>query len=315
MVEKEMDKKVGNTTEQTSKTYNATQTTTNNFIGATAKKYSWMMEGEQVVAEINLKYALTMRSKKDSSSPGSSKLKKERVKGIKKAIATNYRIAYVNKNDELFSDKKMTRYGYSSRSFFFHDKNALEKFLAQTAERNQKIVEDYKKSNPKFAKADPSRGTFFRFAKKLIPLGYTADVYLLTAVVAATEKEYEQGNVGAGFGKKLLKKTIGATPDPMGFFDGFKKGFAMQGKQLDIARAELTKTYKDKSANKRAALFKFIAMRPAGFFLRPSRASAEDLQLLVSSIIGNVNEMEPYSDRNYAVESYTKYLRTEGKEQ
>ncbi len=146
----------------------------------TAHRYAWMLNGEQVVATLPVKYALVIGSVHDTKlGPQTSKVQPKKVK-VKNVVVTNYRIAY------LFMDKKREKVGRNGRQFFFYNKDAFEKYLSDVIKHNDQILEACKKQDQKFADYYSKKHTPGKFAKKLFKEGYITSVYLLNDVAEAT---------------------------------------------------------------------------------------------------------------------------------
>lgn len=312
MVEKELNKDAGIQT----KSVTSQQSISNASQSAqgTAHRYAWMLNGEQVVATLPVKYALVIGSVHDTKlGPQTSKVQPKKVK-VKNVVATNYRIAYLDGNDELFMDKKREKVGRNGRQFFFYNKDAFEKYLSDVIKHNDQILEAYKKQDQKFADYYSKKHTPGKFAKKLFKEGYITSVYLLNDVAEATEARFKKGTINKGMmGTWLTNRT---TSRNASFLDRFKHGFALNGVELYLPTLETNKFLHDSGKNFLEGLTKIkindaknSITRKAEFYVRPSKASAEQIGKLISDILDNVVEMRAYSDKDFVAETYQNLAR------
>jgi hypothetical protein len=312
MVEKELDKDMG--TQTKSATAQQTVPNTSQSAQGTSHRYAWMLEGEQVIATLPVRYALVIGSVHDSIiGPSTSRVQPKKVK-VKNIVATNYRLAYLDKSGELFTDKRREKLGRNGRQFFFYNKDAVEKYLFNVIKHNEQILEEYKKQNPKFADYYNKKHAPGKFSKKLFHEGYLTSVYLLDDVAEATEARFKKGSVNKGIiGTWAVNKTSSRNAS---FVDRFRHGFALNGIELYLPSLESNKFLHDTGKNFLEGLTTLSVIgsgasvtRKAEFYIRPSKASAEQIGKLISSIMDDVVELRAYKDKKFIAETYQNLAR------
>ncbi len=316
MVEKNAEKSIGNTA-------TSTQNINSNITVAkrndTAKKYSWMFDGEQVIAELPVRYGMVIGLANEGIiGPAAARAKPQKAKSVKRLIATNVRVAYTDESGQLFNDKKRAKVGRNGRQFFFYDKNAFEDYLYNAIKHNSEIIENYKKSNKSFAKFYDKNHIPGKFSKKLFKEGYITSVYVLNNVAPATEKTFKNSNVNKSAGMKAAKYVVGAHRDTS-FLDRFRKGFALNGTELYLPGMELNLNLTEEGKAPIAKLTNLTgklggdkaSTRVAEFYVRPRKESSKDLEVLVNDLIAKADGMKAYADGNFAMGEYQKYMRNQ----
>ncbi len=302
MVEKDI---VGGNKEAQATTQKSSNDTGSQVVTSNSSKYSWFMPGEKEVTKIPLKNAI---SKKPSKSGETTKPAKEKTK-IKNLVLTNYRIAFLDKENNFFKDKRKKKQGMSERNFFFYDNNAFEKYLENVALSNEKVVEQYKKENPKFAEYYEKHNLPGKFIKKLVENGYVSAAYVLDGIAAGSVNEFMRGTMNNGILAKVAKSYAlhqGLIPG----LDAFKKGFAMQGRGILLERVrDYDELLKNDHPMAAALGKKFGLFRPDGIFVRPIKGYSGDMKEFIESVFDKVNEMRIYQDPDAIVKVYNRLLR------
>jgi hypothetical protein len=314
MVEKMQDK--GTTDKQASTAAKQADTTvqqndssayksTNN----TGRKYGWLLNGEEIITVLPVKYALTLSTVKSGHS---SKLKSSKLK-VRSIVATNYRIAYLGIQGDLFFDKKKEKKGHNGRQFFFYDKDALESYLSFAVKHNAEVVENYKKQNPKFAAYYDKTHTLGKFGKKLFQEGYITSIYVLNDVAETKESTFKKGHTNKSLaGRWVVNHSIGGSAN---LLDMFKHGFALNGYELYLPGFETNMVLKDSGTQKgfmnKLQLFgsRSKMLKKSDFYVRYKKDSAEDLRKFIDGIMDKIVDMRAYEDKSFAEETYKNLAR------
>ena len=285
------------------------------------KPYNWMLDGESVLSEMPVKYAMylvsTIMQNNTTDTPHTLKRKprfKPKKTDIAKIIATDRRIAFINKNGELYEDKVWGSpiTSHCPRQFFFYGKDAFDEYLGYVSDHNQKIISDFKRQEPKFEEYFNKKGMIGKYMKKLRKEGYITSVYFANELNLTTQKDYLSGNVNKGKVYKVLHTLSGDTVAPTWFLDSRKKGIQIKAKELNLFMTEESKAYADRGKNIRARLAgaSINQLMPTDFFIRINKNQIDDMTKLVNSISGKITEMDEYTDKGAAKDAiYEKYLR------
>ncbi|MCL4387884.1 hypothetical protein M1567_01895 [Candidatus Marsarchaeota archaeon] len=272
-------------------------------------EYKWLLNGEDVITVLPVKYGLTLSAVR---SEHSSKLKSKKIK-IRNIVATNYRVAYLDGQGELFFDKKKEKEGRNGRQFFFYDKDALENYLSSAIKHNNEVVENYKKQNPKFAKYYDKTHIPGKFGKELFKQGYLASIYVLNDVAETKESAFKKGHVNKSLaGRWVVNHSISGSAN---LLDMFKHGFALNGSELYLPGFEMTMALEDPNTKGRALtklqLFnsRSKGVRKSDLYVRYGKGSADDLKKFIESIMDKVVAMRAYEDKSFAQETYKNLAR------
>ena len=304
------DKQAETAVKQINTTVQQNASSANKSANETAHKYRWTLDGEEVIAVLPIKYALTLSTVKNGQT--SNKLKSSKIK-VKDIVATNYRVAYLDSSGELFFDKKKEKEGHNGRQFFFYDKDALENYLSYAIKHNKEVVENYKKQNPKFAAYYDKTHIPGKFGKKLFKEGYMTSIYALNDVAETKESTFKKGHVNKSLaGKWVVNHSIGGSANVL---DMFKHGFALNGTELYLPGFEMNIALGDPSAKSKTLtklqLFnnRSKEVRKSDLYVRYGKNSADDIKKFIDSIMDKVVTMRAYEDKSFAEEAYKNMAR------
>jgi len=290
---------------------------TNTVHTENTRPYDWMVDGETVLSEIPVKYVLYIISSETTIGAIGSSGRTVNVgkTDIRKIIATDRRIAFMDKNGELFSDKlRAGRHSpYTPRQFFFYGKNTFNEYLGYISDHNQKIISDLRSKDPKFEKNFNEKGTVGS-KRKLEEEGYITAIYFANALNLVTEKAYKKGGI---LRRKKILEPINGQP-PGWFLKKKKKGIQIKATELNIRNIETNKVYADRGKNIMAHITdkKRFQQQPTDFFIRINNDQVDNVLKLVDSILGKILEMNDYKDKNAAKDAvYENYIKSDESEE
>lgn len=264
------------------------------------------MADENVVMEIPLKYAISTKKVPGtdrSTGKATTKIGKEKTK-IRNLVVTDFRMAFLDKDNEFTTDKSMKKKKMSERHFFFYDNNAFKMYLQDISKNNARLVDEYKKENPTFAKYCIKRESDIpgKFIKKFWEKGYVNSAYVLDTISAGSEKEFLHGTINAGIGKKVALGILQKGKFSDGFFDSFKKGFALQGRGLKLDYIIGYQTLVKMHPRLATVAKKYGIYWPTGMFVRPINDYNGNMQVFIEAVTDKVNEMQIYKNTDNIAE-------------
>ena len=303
------DKQADTAVKQADATAQQNAPSANKSVNEKAHEYKWMLDGEEVIAVLPIKYALGLATVRKGYS---NRLKSNKIK-VKNIVATNYRVAYLDNQGELFFDKKKEKESHNGRQFFFYDKDALENYLSYSINHNNEIVENYKKQNPKFAAYYEKTHIPGKFEKKLFKEGYMTSIYVLNDVAETSESAFKKGHTNKSLAGKWVVNH--STPGSANVFDMFRHGFALNGYELYLPGFETNMVLKDSSAQKgfmnKLQLFgsRSRMLKKSDFYVRYGKDSADDLKKFIESIMDKIVAMRAYEDKSFVEDTYKNLAR------